>query len=66
MTIKGNDGNLIADIRMSSRDEDVETLETRAVDVRSIVERQYSLMEQVHDRIRSEELAAHHRERFTS
>ncbi len=66
MAISGIDTRLISDTRISSPQRGRETLETGAEDVRSIVERQFSLMEQAHDRIRAEELAAHRRELLTS
>ena len=66
MAISGVDTHLISETGVSSPQRGHETLETRAEDVRSVVERQFSLMEQAHDRIRAEELAAHRRERLTS
>ena len=65
MATNRNDAGLISDIRTGSLEEDSKTVGTCSSDVRSIVEQQYSLMEQAHDRIRIEELAAHRRERLT-
>lgn len=65
MAISDVDTRLISYTRIGSPQRGHETPETHA-DVRSIVERQFSLMEKAHDRIRAEELAAHRRERLTS
>ena len=66
MESSGSDARLISDMRISSPEQGRETLDTSVADVRSTVEHQFSLMGQVHDRIRAEELAAHRRERLAS
>ncbi len=63
MTLSDNDARLISDSRISSTERGREPLETRTAEKRSIIERRFSQMEQAHDRIRAEELAARRRER---
>lgn len=60
MATKGNEfrsknhANQVGSLEPGRRTHDV-----RSTDVRSIVEQQFLLMEQAHDRIRAAELAAH-------
>lgn len=60
MTRKGSDPRSKNDTsQVGSLELSRETHDVRSTDVRSIVEQQFSLMEQAHDRIRAAELAAH-------